>query len=136
MTALYPARHFSEKNGKTVLHFLNLLLQVQQGSLNLTAVGFGLGNGRFIRHTGSHHGTHGTYAFAPVDGGFLGNTVLLVEHQQGIIKIGDIGYQGSTDSLFVLQALKIESFGTAFGIRQLTENVDFPTDGSDTGISP
>ena len=80
VTALYPARHFSEKNGKTVLHFLNLLLQVQQGSLNLTAVGFGLGDGRFIRHTGSHHGTHGTYAFAPVDGGFLGNTVLLVEH--------------------------------------------------------
>ena len=45
-------------------------------------------------------------------GCFFGNAVLLVEHQQGVVQIGHISYQRSADGLFVLQALKVERFGT------------------------
>ena len=133
---LNGARNIAQQNGETVLHFLYLLPEVEQRSFYLTTVGFGLRDTRLVRHTCSHHGSHGAYTFAPTGGCFFGNAVLLVEYQQGVVQIGHISYQRSVNGLFVLQALKVERFGTAFGIGQLTKNIDFPTCRGNAGIGP
>ena len=82
-------RSLGQKDREGVFSFPHLTLEVDQRSLNLMIDGTALGDGSFRRHTGNLHRLHGPDIFL-VDSHILCcDFHLTVEHQQGIIGIGN-----------------------------------------------
>ena len=120
-------RSLGQQQRKAVFHLTDLFFQVDNGILHFVISSFHLRDCRFISQTGIHQSLRRCHCLFPAGSGLPRNGQLFIQHQQGIIVIGDVGYQTGVDRLLIVLALGISGFRLPFGIAEFTEDVQLPT---------
>ena len=115
-----------EHEAEGVLCLADALAQVGKRSHGLSVGGTALLDCGTVDGTELVHGLHRLKVALEHVGGLFRNLQLAVEHQQGIVCIGHVGYELRLHGLLLVLRLPQCDLGVALGVEQLAEEVYLP----------
>ena len=119
-------RNIKQQQGKGILHLIDLFFQIEQRCTDIIIGSFGLRQPCFGHHTGCFHSTGGSHTLRPGSLGGCRYFKLGIEHQQGIIIVGNGRHQLGLHRLFILPTLRKNRLCTALGVGDTSEEINLP----------
>ena len=127
---------FRQQKRQAVFRLVDLFFQVEYRGGDAIIGSLHLRHGGFVCQTRIHQGARGVDGFLPRLLRTLRDRKLLVQHQQGVVDIGDTGNKLRPDRLPVVMALFEQRLRLLLGVAHAAENIQFPAcrDGHGIGL--